>query len=405
MLPIAALSTPVQSAKSRLKQMILPRPEPGYFINPGAGPVVVAGMFQTANGIGRAAAGAYEALSREGFQPIAVDLSDMFNQVDVSSALVLRDPPLGPHGTLILYANAPETQRALYGLGLRRWHNWRIIGAWAWELQQVPPRWTDQTQFVSEIWAPSCFVEQAFCKGFNVPVRTVPHYITGQAAGTGAPAPAKRADRTLQVLTVADGRSSLFRKNILATVQIFETAFPDDEHVHLTVKCRNMGIDGTYQKAVLAMTDGDDRITIINRSVSDTEQLELIQNCDIFLSPHRSEGFGLNLAEAMIAGRAVIATGWSGNLDFMNRRNSVLLPYTLSDVHDPSGIYETLTGAQWAEVDITVGARALRDLRDCPERRKALGDAARRDIQERLTSSAYAHALNTPSLSAPNSGR
>ncbi len=358
--------------------------------------IVVAGMFRTANGIGRAALSCYHALRAEGFDPVAVDLSALFNQIDMASQVPLSEMPAHDNGTLILFANAPETERALLGLGLRRWHRWRMIGAWAWELTAPPDDWVRQTRFFSEIWAPSQFVQKAFQQRFSLPVRNVPHYLPVHEHAKAWPSPASRGDKVLRFLTIADGHSSFHRKNLLATMQMFMKAFPNNEPVHLTVKCRNLSSYRPYETEVMAIADADDRICVIDRTFSEEEQTHLLWNSDILVSSHRSEGFGIHLAEAMAAGRTAVATGWSGNLEFMTRRNSVLLPYVLKPVNDPSGIYQSLQNAHWADVDIDAGARGLRNLFEFPRRRHDLATRAQKDIQVSLRSRAYAAALAAP---------
>ena len=353
-------------------------------------------MFQTANGIGRAALSCYHALRAEGFDPLAVDLSALFNQIDMTSQVSLTEMPSHDNGTLILFANAPETERALLGLGLRRWHRWRIIGAWAWELTAPPDDWVRQTRFLSEIWAPSQFVQKAFQQRFSLPVQNVPHYLPAHRHATAWPSPARRGDKVLRFLTIGDGHSSFHRKNLLATMKMFMKAFPDDEPVHLTVKCRNLSFYRQYEAEVMSLASADNRVSVIDRTFSEEEQTHLLWNSDILVSSHRSEGFGIHLAEAMAAGRTTVATGWSGNLEFMTKRNSVLLPYVLTPVNDPSGIYRSLPNAHWADVDIDAGVRSLRDLFASPRRRNELASNAQRDIPISLRSRPYAVALDFP---------
>jgi glycosyltransferase involved in cell wall biosynthesis len=128
----------------------------------------------------------------------------------------------------------------------------------------------------------------------------------------------------------------------------------------------------------------DPRIEIINEVMSSSNLRALIAKCDVVLSPHRAEGFGLTLAEAMMFEKLVIATGWSGNLEFMNAQNSVLLPYRLIAVKDPPGVYSGEDGAQWADPDLTAGATSLRQLAYDVARRMELGRRARRDVVFKL---------------------
>jgi glycosyltransferase involved in cell wall biosynthesis len=127
---------------------------------------------------------------------------------------------------------------------------------------------------------------------------------------------------------------------------------------------------------------GDDAdVRLMTEPLSADERDRLLASCDVLLSLHRSEGFGLLPAEAMAAGKPVIATAWSGNLDFMDGTCAVLVPYRLCDVEDGQGIYK---GGQWAEADTEAAGLALARLIDDPERRADLGAQARIAIQRRL---------------------
>jgi glycosyltransferase involved in cell wall biosynthesis len=87
----------------------------------------------------------------------------------------------------------------------------------------------------------------------------------------------------------------------------------------------------------------------------------LYASADVLLSMHRAEGFGLPMAGAMAHGVPVVATGWSGNLEFMNESNSVLVPYRLVPVSDET-VYSRYTNSVWAEPDIDYAATALQRL-------------------------------------------
>ena len=385
--------TPFQQGKAAIRRMILPQPGPRAITYRENSPLVVAGMFRTGNGIGRAARSCYEALHEEGLSPVAVDISELFSQADTESCVPLSPMPSERAGTLILFANAPETERALMELGLRRWHDWRIIGAWAWELPVGPKSWARQARMLSEIWYPSRYVHHALHQNLETPHAIVPHYVP---AGNRFCQPL-RAEATdgvsLRVLCIADGRSSLPRKNLLSAIRMFSRAFTHGENAELILKCRNLEIFPGYKRDVMQAAAQDPRIQVINGTLPQDEHDSLLARSDVLISPHRAEGFGLNLAEAMACGKAVIATGWSGNLEFMNSENSILLPFQLIPVQDPSGIYSGFDGAQWAEAEIDAGAQALRDLYDSPSSVANLSNAAHNSIRRILVPDRYTDAL------------
>ena len=388
------INSPLQQGKAAIRRMILPQPGSRCVTFRESSPLIVAGMFRTGNGIGRAARSCYEALRAEGLSPLAVDLSEMFHQIETDSVIPLSPMPRASSGTLILFANAPETERALMGLGLRRWHDWRIIGAWAWELPVGPTGWARQARMLSEIWYPSQYVRNALHHKLHVPYRIVPHYVPAKPVGKTAPLRAESENGVrLRVLSIADGRSSLPRKNLLSAIRMFTRAFSGAERAELFLKCRNLDLFPDYRQEVMQAVAADPRIHIIDRTLPQEEHEALLARSDVVISPHRAEGFGLNLAEAMACGKAVIATGWSGNLEFMDSENSILLPYRLAPVKDPSGIYSGFDGAQWAEAEIDAGANALRELYESPSSVANLADAACSSIGRKLISDRYTDAL------------
>lgn len=385
------------AGKAFVRRQVLPRPATGPHPSLTCAPLVVAGMFRTGNGIGRAAQSCFDALRLEGFSPKAVDTSTLLNQAHLVPEIPLSqlDPKLP--GTLILFANPPEIERCLMALGLRRWHRWRIIGAWAWETTVAPAHWRRQTSFVSEIWAPSRFVAQAFEIAYDKRVHNVPHFIKAAADGDiskiNQDGSGQLRANEIHIMTLADARSSLTRKNPVAAVRMFRAAFPDGAAARLTVKCRSLDLFPGYAAELRTAAQGDPRIHLVDGTLTETEHAALMDSCDILLSPHRSEGFGLPLAEAMAAGKCVIATGWSGNMEFMAECGAIVLPFSLVPVKDPTGVYPADPGAVWAEPLMDAGVEALRSLARDPTRRILLGQQARRAISETLHTSFYRTAL------------
>jgi glycosyltransferase involved in cell wall biosynthesis len=173
------------------------------------------------------------------------------------------------------------------------------------------------------------------------------------------------------------------RKNPFAVLDAFNLAFPARGGVGLTNKVNNGTVDGRVHPALedlRARTRGDKRIVLLEDSLDYDAVLALYASLDVFVSLHRSEGIGLALMEAMALGKPVIATGWSGNMSFMDRSTACLLPYRLVPVRSGMYVYsEAVLGRQavWAEPDLAQAADWMRVLVDRPDVRLAIGAKAR----------------------------
>ena len=121
---------------------------------------------------------------------------------------------------------------------------------------------------------------------------------------------------------------------------------------------------------------------IIDDVYTRRDVLELLSSLDVYVSLHRSEGFGLTCAEAMALGVPVIASGYSGNLDFMNAENSLLVPVQRITTDRPYGPYPA--GTVWGEPDLQVAAELMVSLL-ARSRRKTLGKKGQESVRRQLS--------------------
>lgn len=161
-------------------------------------------------------------------------------------------------------------------------------------------------------------------------------------------------------------------------------AFPDPAEATLTLKTRNLSRFPDYAAELEATCQSRPDVRVIDESMTDADRWDLLGSHQIVLSAHRAEGYGLHLAEAMSLGKLVVATGWSGNMQFMTPENSVMLPFKLNKMQDPFGVYPNLEGAEWAEVDEAESAGLLRDAVQQSEQMQRLGAQARSDVANEL---------------------
>ena len=189
---------------------------------------------------------------------------------------------------------------------------------------------------VDEIWVPSRFVFDAIAPKSPKPVQIIPLALDDIVIKPPSPNREKfniPKDKFVFLITF-DFYSILTRKNPIAGIRAFSKLMDDEKirnKVHLTVKVSNQHADpdGNVNLLKELKAIDSDKITLINDVLSRFDMIQLINSCDSLISLHRSEGFGLHLAEAMAMGKAVIATNWSGNTDFMNSKNSYPVDFEL----------------------------------------------------------------------------
>jgi len=267
-----------------------------------------------------------------------------------------------------------------------------------WEIPRVPLVQRAALPFLDEVWTTSGFVQEAFEAVTAKPVRVIPLPIVEP---TGAPG-AMRSHLGLTTEYVFgylfDLASSGERKNPLAVAEAYLRAFPRATgEVRLLLKAVHASLSPHIWEALRRTVEGRDDVLLVDDLWPDDAIGAFFLDIDCYVSLHRAEGFGLTLARAMAAGKPVIATGYSGNLEFMDADNSVLVPSTIVPI-GPDPIYPA-TGS-WADPDLDVAADAMRDFAQNPGRGRAIGAAARESILGRRTIQATADWLvaNAPGL-------
>jgi glycosyltransferase involved in cell wall biosynthesis len=370
--------------------VVAPTAEPPESLRPG--PLVVGGSLSTASGLGESARLCLEALVALGWETSHLDLSDLFLRADLRSALPGPPATAGEGGILIEHVNGPLMPYVALRLGRRFLAGRRIIGYWAWELSKTGPDWRRGLAQVHEIWVPSRFTAEALPTKADVPIRIVPHAVVSPLARPDR-ARFSLPDDAFVVLTAFDMGSSYYRKNPRAAVAAFRKAFGDDPSCLLLLKIGHPG-DANWAMADLAgAIAGMGNVRLFAETLSRAEMTGLIASADAVLSLHRSEGFGLLPAEAMMQGVPAVATGWSGNLDFMTEDDSALIGYKLVPVSDPQGTY-AVAGAEWAEADTDQAAAWLTRLRDDPALRHSLGERGRAAVRDKLSLAAFERAVS-----------
>lgn len=274
------------------------------------------------------------------------------------------------------------------------------IGYWAWELEQFPGGWEAYFAHYHEIWCPSAFAAQSLSQRAPIPVVVVPHLpdwprMNRLAAMRRHSASKKSGGHPFVFLTLFDYWSTSERKNPLGVIEAFWKAFPlgqhDPCHVQLLIKTSSSEQFPDLARRLHAFTAHDSRIRWIDSLLPDAELDALYQEADALISLHRSEGFGLTLAEAMAMGIPVVATGYSGCLDFMPVGSACLVSWQPVRISRTIGDYPA--GAIWAEPSLSEAAEAMRALAEDSAWAARVGEKGRAAVQERLASQRVASAV------------
>ncbi len=357
---------------------VAPRPDrPAPAVPPGAG-LLVGGEIGRASGLGEGARLMIAAARTLGLATAGIEAGIVPGAERRELDFDAGDPDMVPVGSpLVLHVNAPVLPAALLRLGRPAIRGRLVVGYWAWELPVVPASWRAGLPFVHEVWAPSRFTAAALAMIVPTPVRVVPHPL---AASPPRPSALSRADFGLPadalVTTVSFSLASSFeRKNPIAAIAAHAQAFGTRADRILLLKIGKPGHDDADLRQILALASGLPNVRIETRTFPQEDSDALLQHSDIVMSLHRSEGFGLVPAEAMMLGKPVIATDWSGTTDFLDGTCGFPVPYRLIEARDARGVFEA-PGAVWADADVGAAAEALRALAADATLRARIGASA-----------------------------
>jgi glycosyltransferase involved in cell wall biosynthesis len=315
--------------------------------------------------------------------------------LDVAEANRAFDPDLerdfGPHlaatlgeGVNLFGVNGDEAARVIESVGEAAFAKGYNIAYPAWELARYPKAWAEVLDRFDEIWAPSAFVQQALQEAVSRPVHRMPLAVDLRLSSFLGRRYFGIPEEAFVVVFFFDFASFAERKNPGAVLEAFErlAARRPEAEIHCVIKSRGGGADvddaQLELEARLAALGG--RAQAIYGDLSDNEIKNLVRIGDVFVSLHRSEGFGRGMAEAMALGRPAIATGYSGNLDFMPPETGLLVDYQLVPV--APGAYPQGEGQVWAEASPEHASRLIEQLLDDPAEARAMGARARAFMRE-----------------------
>ncbi len=256
------------------------------------------------------------------------------------------------------------------------------IAVWYWELPALRPEWQAAMEYFHEFWAPTPFIANTIKQFTAKPVRLVPPYLSYLRKQ-----PPKRTDfqGATHFIYCFDANSILERKNPGLLLDAFLEAFPGNSEAQLTFKItypdRNIAeIDRLY-----AASESNPSIHIIDGILSDAALHDLIASASAYISPHRSEGLGLTIIEAMGFGTPVIATPFGGPDHLITPDAAWPLDYKLIELEGDYFPYPK--GYVWADPDKASLISALVEVAEYPASALARANIARDRVQNYFASS------------------
>lgn len=290
-----------------------------------------------------------------------------------------------PHPVNLFHMNPPGVQSLLRDLpGLVDKRSKYNVCVPYWELPRLPTSWKPVLDAMDLVLAPSRFIHAAIADA-GVAARCE-YYRQTLALPQAAPDRARwdlPEGRTVFLFSF-DISSGVQRKNPLAVLEAFQRAFPDGRAL-LLVKINNPDLNENARTVVerfKSIAAGLPNVRILDRALPYAELASLFASIDAYVSLHRGEGLGLGMLECMAQGKPVIATAWSGNMDFMDAENSCLVPYALVPLDPGTQYFAVSEGVEqvWAEPSVTAASDWMSRLDASPALRDDIGKKARASI-------------------------
>ncbi|MEM6280822.1 MAG: glycosyltransferase, partial [Chloroflexota bacterium] len=366
--------------RQHLGMGLLPMPQPRAglgsiaYANPTPG-VNLIGYAYSETGVGQLLRNNLVALEEQGFPVAVLPLTehDKSRKHDRTADRFLQG---APHRVNLFHVNADMTENVRRSLDPQIYADHYNIAIWAWEMPTFPEKWHAHFDVYDEIWVISDFIRDTLRKYTHKPVSTYPITIDFEPDPTITREQLGLPSDAFIALYSFDALSIFARKNPLAVVEAFERAFTEAERrdqVRLVIKANNLSkfpAEAQQLQAALERVNG----MLMSAYLTRPQVHALYNHANTYISMHRSEGFGLSMAESMLMGKPVVGTAYSGNVDFMKPDNSYLVPYNLVELERDYPPYTA--GNTWADPDIDAAAAHLREIYDNPQSAADVGARA-----------------------------
>lgn len=364
-------------------------------VQPG---IAVYGYFNTESGVGEGARQAFRALTtlQSPVEAYALSTEGVFQ--DAVEFLQAHPTPVSSAKRVHLFhVNADRMLHLEQSAGRRLLHpDARKIGYWAWELATFPEAWLPAADLLDEVWAPSLFTQESIARAIAKPCHVIPH----PAEIPDAPSDELKRQWRIKfglpqdrfiALNTFDFNSFMDRKNPEAVLDAYLRAKTASPNLALVFKTHGAQRGSALCARFIERATASPDVFLIDKVLTRDDLSKLQWVSDAFISMHRSEGFGLNILEAMARAKPVIATDYSGSKDFVDAEVGHPVRHRLVEV--PERAYPFARGQVWADPDVDDAAEALAEFSANADKAASLGAAARKRVQTSFSHSVVAERI------------
>lgn len=345
--------------------------------------VNLSGVLRGEFGMGKSGHSIVNALVQAEIPYVINKITDPYKHTDTDNKLYISSDD--PYQVNVIHVSGYDSHKFFATAGSTYFDNKYNIAYWMLETDSVPEEWHASYKYYDEIWVPTRYTLDVISSVSPVPVVKIPISVNIDEELISRDRSAfSLRDEDYIFLFNFDFNSSFNRKNSLGLIKAFKKAFKEKDNVSLLIKYINHESDPDNYEKITSAVKGFDNIHLIEGHLEKEKLYSLVACVDCYVSLHRSEGFGLTIAEAMYLGKPVIATGYSGNMDFMNVNNSYPVKYQMTEIGEKE--YPPFRrGFYWADPDLDHAAGLMRYVYENPGEAGEIGEKAAEYIKKNFS--------------------